>query len=39
MGSFEKQGVTLVMRLIEGEFPNYRQVIPQAAHASAPRSD
>jgi DNA polymerase-3 subunit beta len=24
-----KRGVTLVMRLIEGEFPNYRQVIPQ----------
>ncbi len=24
-----KQGVTLVMRLIEGEFPNYRQVIPK----------
>lgn len=24
-----KRGVTLSMRLIEGEFPNYRQVIPQ----------
>jgi DNA polymerase-3 subunit beta len=24
-----KEGVTLVMRLIEGEFPNYRQVIPR----------
>ncbi len=24
-----KRGVTLVMRLIEGEFPNYRQVIPK----------
>ena len=24
-----KRGVTLAMRLIEGEFPNYRQVIPQ----------
>ena len=24
-----KKGVTLVMRLIEGEFPNYRQVIPK----------
>ncbi len=24
-----KRGVTLCMRLIEGEFPNYRQVIPQ----------
>jgi DNA polymerase-3 subunit beta len=24
-----KGGVTLVMRLIEGEFPNYRQVIPR----------
>jgi len=28
-GLVQKQGVTLVMRLIEGEFPNYRQVIPQ----------
>ncbi len=28
-GLVEKPGVTLVMRLIEGEFPNYRQVIPQ----------
>jgi DNA polymerase-3 subunit beta len=28
-GLVRKQGVTLVMRLIEGEFPNYRQVIPQ----------
>jgi DNA polymerase-3 subunit beta len=26
-----KQGVTLVMRLIEGEFPNYRQVVPKEA--------
>ena len=24
-----REGVTLVMRLIEGEFPNYRQVIPR----------
>jgi DNA polymerase-3 subunit beta len=24
-----KQGVTLVMRLVEGEFPNYQQVIPR----------
>ncbi len=28
-GLVSKQGVTLVMRLIEGEFPNYRQVIPK----------
>jgi DNA polymerase-3 subunit beta len=28
-GLARKQGVTLVMRLIEGEFPNYRQVIPR----------
>ena len=28
-GLVRKEGVTLVMRLIEGEFPNYRQVIPQ----------
>lgn len=28
-GLVRKQGVTLVMRLIEGEFPNYRQVIPK----------
>ncbi len=28
-GLVRKQGVTLVMRLIEGEFPNYRQVIPR----------
>lgn len=27
-GLVKKGGVTLVMRLIEGEFPNYRQVIP-----------
>jgi DNA polymerase-3 subunit beta len=27
-GLARKGGVTLVMRLIEGEFPNYRQVIP-----------
>ena len=27
-GLVQKEGVTLVMRLIEGEFPNYRQVIP-----------
>lgn len=32
-GLVQKHGVTLVMRLIEGEFPNYRQVIPrQLAH-------
>jgi DNA polymerase-3 subunit beta len=29
-GLIRKQGVTLVMRLIEGEFPNYRQVIPSS---------
>jgi len=29
-GLARKQGVTLVMRLIEGEFPNYRQVIPKS---------
>lgn len=28
-GLVRKEGVTLVMRLIEGEFPNYRQVIPR----------
>lgn len=28
-GLVRKGGVTLVMRLIEGEFPNYRQVIPK----------
>jgi len=28
-GLVRKKDVTLVMRLIEGEFPNYRQVIPQ----------
>jgi DNA polymerase-3 subunit beta len=28
-GLVQKGGVTLVMRLIEGEFPNYQQVIPK----------
>jgi len=28
-GLVQKEGVTLVMRLIEGEFPNYQQVIPK----------
>jgi DNA polymerase-3 subunit beta len=28
-GLVRKRGVTLVMRLIEGDFPNYRQVIPR----------
>jgi len=28
-GLVRRGGVTLVMRLIEGEFPNYRQVIPR----------
>src|SRR5262245_58969850 len=30
-GLARKGGVTLVMRLIEGEFPNYQQVIPKAS--------
>ena len=30
-GLARKGNVTLVMRLIEGEFPNYRQVIPKTA--------
>jgi len=30
-GLARRGGVTLVMRLIEGEFPNYRQVIPKSA--------
>ena len=30
-GLARRGGVTLVMRLIEGEFPNYRQVVPKAA--------
>jgi DNA polymerase-3 subunit beta len=30
-GLARRGGVTLVMRLIEGEFPNYRQVIPTAS--------
>ena len=30
-GLVKKSGVTLVIRLIEGEFPNYRQVIPKEA--------
>ncbi len=29
-GLLRKGGVTLVMRLIEGEFPNYRQVVPKS---------
>jgi DNA polymerase-3 subunit beta len=29
-GLARRGGVTLVMRLIEGEFPNYRQVVPKA---------
>jgi DNA polymerase-3 subunit beta len=28
-GLARKQGLTLTLRLIEGEFPNYRQVIPE----------
>jgi DNA polymerase-3 subunit beta len=31
-GLVQKGDVTLVMRLIEGEFPNYRQVIPKETH-------
>ena len=27
---FEKDGLTLTMQLIEGEFPDYKQVIPQS---------
>ncbi len=30
-GLARKGGVTLVMRLIEGEFPNYKQVIPKSS--------
>jgi DNA polymerase-3 subunit beta len=30
-GIVRKKGVTLTMRLIEGEFPSYRQVIPREA--------
>jgi len=30
-GLVRKKGVTLTMRLIEGEFPSYRQVIPREA--------
>ena len=33
-GLVKKSGVTLVIRLIEGEFPNYRQVIPKEAQHS-----
>jgi DNA polymerase-3 subunit beta len=33
-GLARKGGVTLVMRLIEGEFPNYRQVVPKDAKIS-----
>jgi DNA polymerase III subunit beta len=33
-GLVRKGGVTLVMRLIEGEFPNYRQVVPQDARVT-----
>jgi DNA polymerase-3 subunit beta len=33
-GLARKGDVTLVMRLIEGEFPNYRQVVPSEAHIS-----
>jgi DNA polymerase-3 subunit beta len=33
-GLVRKGDVTLVMRLIEGEFPNYRQVIPKEAGQS-----
>jgi len=30
-GLARRGGVTLVMRLIEGEFPNYRQVVPKSS--------
>ena len=33
--SCARGGVTLTMRLIEGEFPNYRQVIPREANDPA----
>lgn len=33
-GLVRKGGVTLVMRLIEGEFPNYRQVVPADAQVT-----
>ena len=38
-GLAKKGDVTLVMRLIEGEFPNYRQVVPSEArvHLTLPR--
>ena len=29
---FQKNGVTLTMRLVDGRFPDYQQVIPGAAH-------
>ena len=32
-GLVRRGGVTLVMRLIEGEFPNYRKVIPNGSTA------
>jgi DNA polymerase-3 subunit beta len=40
-GIVKKGGVTLVMRLIEGEFPNYRQVIPRETgiHLTLPVDD
>ena len=30
---FEKDGVTLTMRLVDGRFPDYEQVIPNSTHA------
>ena len=36
-GLARKGSVTLTMRLIEGEFPNYRQVIPTRARPAADR--
>ena len=38
-GLARKGGVTLTMRLIEGEFPNYRQVIPTRARSAAHAAD
>jgi DNA polymerase-3 subunit beta len=40
-GLARKGDVTLVMRLIEGEFPNYQQVLPKtcAQHLTAPAED
>ena len=36
--SFKAGGLTLTSRLIEGEFPNYRQLLPEGAREPARRS-